>query len=186
LISAVARASGPFSCFGGPDSISAVARASGPFFMFRAPELVFEGTEGVGSIFNDLRSRTCFRRYRCGRVMSSYFARPDSFTAVPRASGHVFKFCVPRLIFGDIEGDGSRFHVLRSRTSFWRYRGCRVLFLCFAGPDSFSRVPRASGPIFIFFLPGLVFGGSEGVWSRFHVLRAWTRFRRSRGRRIPF
>jgi hypothetical protein len=103
-------------------------RASGPVFMFRGPGLDFGGSEGVGSLFHVSRSRICFRRYRWGRVSFSCFACPDSFTAVPRASAHVFKFCVPRLIFGGIEGDGSRFHVLRARSRLRWYRGPRVPF----------------------------------------------------------
>jgi Plant mobile domain len=41
---------------------------------------------------------------------------------------------------------GSRFHVLRAPTHFRRYRGRQVPFSCFALLDSFSAVPRASGP----------------------------------------
>jgi hypothetical protein len=33
---------------------------------------------------------------------------------------------------------------------------------------------------------GLVLSGTEGIGSYFHVLRAQTRFRRYRGRRVPF
>jgi hypothetical protein len=76
-------------------------------------------------------------------------------------------FCAPRLIFDGTEGVGSRFHVLRDRTRFRRYRGRRLPFSCFA-------------------LPELVFGGIRGVSSRFHGLRARTYFRRFRGRRLPF
>jgi hypothetical protein len=43
--------------------------------------------------------------------------------------------------------------------------------------DSFLVVPRASGPAFIFYAPGLIFGVSKGVESSFHVLRSQTRFR---------
>jgi hypothetical protein len=63
-----------------------------------------------------------------------------------------------------------------------------------------------SGPVYIFSVPGLIFDGSKGVGSRFHVfarpnsfigctegvgsrfqvLRFRTRFRRYRGRRVPF
>jgi hypothetical protein len=88
------------------------------------------------------------------------------------ATGHVF---------GGSEGVGSRFHVFPNQTRFRRYRGRRVPFTCFARPDSFSAVSRASGPVFIFCSPGLVFSGTEGVRSRFHVLRAQTCFRRTRG-----
>jgi hypothetical protein len=44
----------------------------------------------------------------------------------------------------------------------------------------------ASGPVFIFCTSELVFGGTEGVGSCFHVLRSVTRFQRFRGRRVPF
>jgi hypothetical protein len=168
----------PFSCFAFPDSFSAVPRASGPILLFCVPGLIFHGTEGVGSRFHVLRSRTRFRRYGGRRVPFSCFARPDSITAVPRASGPVFMFCALGLFLDGIEGIVSRFHVLLSRTHFRRYRGRRVPVSCFVLPDSFSAVSRASCPVFMFCAPGLVFGGTEGVGSRFHVLRARTRFRR--------
>jgi hypothetical protein len=84
-------------------------------------------------------------------------------------SGPDFIFCAPELVFGGIKGVASRFHVFRSQTRFRRYRGRRVPFSCFARPDSFSAVPRASGPVFIFCAPGLVFGGARGVGSLFNV-----------------
>jgi hypothetical protein len=87
-------------------------------------------------------------------------------------------FCVPVLVFSGTDDDGSRFHVLRSRIHFWRCRGRRVPFSCFARPDSFSGVTRLSGPVFMFYAPGLIFDGNEGVVPLFHVLRARTRFRR--------
>jgi hypothetical protein len=146
--------------------------------MFCAPGLVFDGTEGVCSYFHVLRARTHFRRYR-GRQ-------------VP-----FIKFCAPELIFGGTEGVCSRVHVLRARTHFrryrgpqlpfsyfatqthfWRYRGRRVLFQCLARPDSFPMVPRASGLIFKFCAPGLMFDGTVGIGSHFHVLRVRTRFPR--------
>jgi hypothetical protein len=170
--------------------------------MFCAPGLVFGDTEGVGSRFHVLRSRTrfhvlrsrsrfhvlrsrtLFRRFLGRRVSFSYSTLPDSFTAVRRASdlvfmffapGHVFRcaeglgslftFGAPRLVFGGTEGVGSRFHVLRSRTHFRRYRGRGVPLSCFARPNSFSAVPRASGPVFLFCTPGLVFGGAECLGS---------------------
>jgi hypothetical protein len=95
-------------------------------------------------------------------------------------------FCAPKLVFGGAEGVGSRFHVLRSRTRFRRYRGRRVPFLCFARPNAFLAVPTASCPVFVFCAPGHVFGGAEGVGSSFHVLRSRTRFRRCERRRVPF
>jgi hypothetical protein len=148
----------PFSCFARPNSCWALPRASGPVFMLCAPGLIFGCNEGVRSLY-------------------SYFARPDSFSTVPRASGPVFMFCAPGLVFGGAEGFGARFHVLRARTRFRRYRGRGVPFSCFARPDSFSAVPRASCPIFMFCSPGLIFDGTEGVWSLYHILRSRTCFR---------
>jgi hypothetical protein len=151
--------------------------ASGPIFMFCASKLVFGGTEGdgsdfhVSSRFHVKRSRIRFRRYRGRRVPFACFARPDSFSAVPRASGPFFMFCDAGLVFGGTEVVASRFHVMRSRTRFRRCRGRRVPFACFALPDSFSAVSRTSGPVFEFCVPGLIFGGAECVGSRFHVLR---------------
>jgi hypothetical protein len=176
----------PFSYFARPDSFSAVSSASGPFFMFSAPGLIFGGTKVVGSRFHVLRAQTRFCRYRGRRVPFSCFARPDSFSAVPRASGPVFMFHGHGIVFGDTEGVGSRFHVLRARTSFRLFRGRRVMFSYFALPVSFSTVSSASVPFFMFCAPRLIFDGTEGVLSRFHVLRALTHFRRFRGRRVPF
>jgi hypothetical protein len=113
----------PFSCFALPSTFSAVGKASGPVFMFCAPEHVFGGAEGVRSRFLVLRSQTRFRRHREFQVPFSCFSLPNSFSAVPRASTLVFMFCAPGLIFGSTEGFGSRFHVLRARTHFRRYRG---------------------------------------------------------------
>jgi hypothetical protein len=91
------------------------------------------------------------------------------------------------------------------RTRFRQYRGRQLPFSCFAFPDSFSAIPRALGPVFFFCAPELVFGGTVGVGSRFHVLRSRTHFggaegvgscfhvlrsqtlsRRYQGRRVPF
>jgi hypothetical protein len=168
----------PFSCFARSDPFLALPRASGPVFMFCAPELLFGDTDGVASSFHVLRSRTRFRRFQGRRVPFSCFTRPDSFSAEPRASGPVFMFCAPGLIFGVTEGIECLFHVLRSRIRFGRCSVRRLSFSCFARSDSFSDVPRVSGPVFMFYAPGLVFRGSEGVGSRFHVLRARTRFQR--------
>jgi hypothetical protein len=203
----------PFSCFSCPDSFSAAPRGSGPVFMFCAPGLIFGGTEGVGYRFHVLHSRTHFRRYRGRRVPFSCFSRTDLFSVVPRASAPVFMFCAPGLNFGDTEGVGSHFHVLRSRTQFPRYRGRRLpsapglifrrnkgVWSCFHVlrslthfrryrgrrlPYSFSAVLRASAPVFIFSVPRLVFGVTEGVGSRLLVLRSWKHFWRNRGRRLP-
>jgi hypothetical protein len=175
-----------FSCFVLPDWFSAVPRASSPVFMFCDPGHVFGGTEGVGCLLHVLRSQTHFRRNRGRRFPFSCSTRPCSFSAVLMASNPVFMFCASRLVFGGTEGAESRFHVLRSRTLFRRYRGRGVPFSCFALLDSFSVEPRASRPVFMFFAPGHVFGGTEGVGSRFHIFRSRTRFRRYRGPRIPF
>jgi hypothetical protein len=176
----------PLSCFALPNSFSAVPRASCPVFMFYAPVLIFTGTKVVGSRFHVLRSRTRFRQCGGRRVLFSCFALPDSFSAVTRASGPVFMFCAPGLVFGGTEGVGSRIHFLRARTRFWRYRRRPLSFSCFSLPDTFSAVRRASGPGFMFCALGLIFGGSESVKSCFHVLRPRTRFWRYRGRQVPF
>jgi hypothetical protein len=75
---------------------------------------------------------------------------------------------------------------LRARFRFQRYRGRGIPFSCFALPDSFSTVPRASGLVFMFCAPGLFLGGTEAVGARFQVLRSRTRFGRYRGRRGTF
>jgi hypothetical protein len=137
---------------------------SGPIFMFCPPGLVFW-------------------RYRGRRVPFSCFTLPDSFSALPRALGPVFIFCAPELAFGGIEGVGYHFHVLRARTSFQPCLGRRVPFSCSALPDSISALPRVLGPIFLFCAPGIIFGVTEDVGSRFHVVRARTHFRWCRGHR---
>jgi hypothetical protein len=63
----------------------------------------------------------------------------------------------------------------------------RVKFSCFVLPDSFSAVPRASVPVFMFIeVARTGFGCPEGDGSHFHVLRVGTNLRRYRGRRVPF
>jgi hypothetical protein len=114
------------------------------------------------------------------------FSHPDWFSTVPRASSLVFMLCVPRLIFDGTEDVKCCLHVLRFRTSFWRNRGRRVPFSCFALPDSFSTVPRTSGPVCLFCAPGLVFSGTEGAGSRYHFLCSQAHFGRSRGHRVQF
>jgi hypothetical protein len=160
-----------------------VPRASGPIFMFCGFGIIFGGTEGVMSRFQVLRVRTRFRRYQECRVPLTSFALPDSFSAVTSASGPVFMFCAPGLVFDGTEGVGSCFHVLRARTGFRRYQGRRVSFSCldrphsisavprscFARPDSFSAVSCVSGPFFMFCALRIIFGDTEGVRSRSHV-----------------
>jgi hypothetical protein len=162
-------------------------RASAPVFIFCVPGLIFSGTKGVESRFHLLRARNRFRRNRGRRLSFSCFESTDSFSAVSRASGPVFMFCAPGLVFGGMEGVGSRFHVLRSRTNFQRYRrvsfhvlcarsyfrryrGYPVPFSYFTLRDSFSAVPRASGPVFMSYAPGHVFSGAKGVGSFFSCL----------------
>jgi hypothetical protein len=157
----------PFSCFALPESFSTVPGASGLVFLFCASGLIFDGPGCVGSRFHVLCSRTRFWWYRGRRVPFSCF-------------------CAPRLVFDGTKGVGSLFDVLRSRTRFRLYPGRRLPFSCFVRPDSFSAVLRASGSVFMFCALGLVFGGTEGVGSRFRVLRARTCFRQNRGRPIPF
>jgi hypothetical protein len=161
--------------------------------MLNAPGLFFGGTEGVGSHFRVLCSRTCFRRYRGRPVPFSCFALPeafpvvpDSFLAVPRLSGSVFMFCAREHFFGETKGVGSHFHVLRARARFRGYQGRLLPFSCFVLSDTFSTVSRASIPVFMFRAPELVFGGIEGVGSLFHVLHCQNHFRRYRGRQVSF
>jgi hypothetical protein len=154
--------------------------------LFCAPGIFLGGTEGVGSRFHVLRARTCFRRYRGRRVHFLCFLHLESFSAVRRVSDSVYMFCAPVLVFGGTESVRSRFQVLRAQSHFRRYRGRRIPYSSFVRPFSFSTVPRAWGPVFMFCAPGLVFGGTEGFGSRFDVLRARTRFRPYRRRRIQF
>jgi hypothetical protein len=147
----------PFVCFALPDSFLTVSRASDPVFMFCAPALIFDVTEGIRSYFHVLHSRTHFRRYRRRRGPFSCLAFPDTFLAMRRASGPFFMICAPGLVFGGSEGVGSRFHISCARTFLRRYRGHRLPFSCFALPDTFSATRRASGPLFIFCAPELVF-----------------------------
>jgi hypothetical protein len=141
---------------------------------------------------------TRLRRYRGRRVPISCFARPDSFSTVPRALCAFLMFCAPGLVFGVTEGDVSRFLVLRAQTHFRRcrgrpiqfscfrrYRGRRVPFSYFALLNSFSAVPSVSCLVFKFCDSRLVFGGAACVGSRFYVLLSRTRFRRYRVRRVP-
>jgi hypothetical protein len=113
-----------------------------------------------------------FSAVRRASRLDFMFCAPDTFLAVPRALVPIFMFCAFGLIFCGTEGVRSYFHVLCARTHFRRYRGRRLPFSCFVPRESFWAVTRASGPIFMFCAPGHVFGGTEGVESRFHVLRS--------------
>jgi hypothetical protein len=178
-----------------PDPFLALPSTSGHDFMFCAPGPVFGGTEGVGTRFHVLRSRTHFRRYRGRRHPFSCFALPNPFSAVPRAPVPVFMFCAPGLIFSGTEHVGSHFHVLRSRSHFRWYRGCIDQFSCFSLQNPFSTLPRVTGPVFmfcgsapvpVFGATGLVLSYLEGAGSRIHVSCSRICFRRCRGHRDPF
>jgi hypothetical protein len=110
-----------FSCFAHPKPFWALPRVPSAIFIFFPPGLVLGGTEDISSRFHVLRSRTRFRRYQGCQVPFSSFELPDLFWAVPRVSSLVFMFCALGLVSDGIEGPGSRFHVLRSRTHFGRY-----------------------------------------------------------------
>jgi hypothetical protein len=146
--------------------------------MFFAPGHIFGGTEVVGSSFHVLRSRTRFRWYRGRLVPFSCFAWPDSFFGGTVGVGSRFLDLRAQTSIRQYRGPQVPFKFLQPRTRFRRYRGRRVPFSCFMLPDSFSAVPSASGPVFMFCAPRLVFGDNEGVGPRLHVLRAQTRFRR--------
>jgi hypothetical protein len=166
----------PLSCFAISDPFSAVPRASGPVILFCTPGLLFGGTDVIGSCFHVLRSRSHFWPYRRRRVPFSSFLLRDSFSTVPRASSHVFMICAPEPVFSGTDGVGSRFNVLHSWNRFRWYRRRRVPFSSFALHDSFSAVPRASCPVFMFCAPRRIFYGADGIRSRFHVLPSRTHF----------
>jgi hypothetical protein len=129
--------------------------------MFCALGLIFEGTEGVGFRFQVLRSRTRYQWYRGHQGFFSCFTIPNSFWALPRPPGPVFMFCAPGLVSSGTEG-GYRFQVLRSRNRFPRYRGRRGSFSCFALPNTFLAISRASRIVFMFYAHVIFFGGIEG------------------------
>jgi hypothetical protein len=174
------------SCFALPDTFSAVPRAAGPVFMFYSSGLIFGNTEGVRSRFHVLSARLIFGGAEGVRSCFHVLRSRTCFSAVPSESDPIFMFCAPELIFNGLEGDGSRFDVLCAETSFQLCRGRRVPFSCFALPDSFSAVPRASGLDFMFCAPGLFFSGTEGVGFHFHFLRSRTRFRWYQGSPVLF
>jgi hypothetical protein len=150
--------------------------------MFCAPGLIFGVTEGVGSRFPRPESFWTLPR---APGLVSMFCAPGLVFGGTEAVGPVFMFCAPGLVFGVTDGVRSRFNVLHARNCFHvlhtqtRFRRCqvrRVPFLYFALPDSFSAVPTASGPIFMFCAPGFILGGTKGILSHFHVLPSQTCF----------
>jgi hypothetical protein len=156
----------PISSFALPDTFRAELRASSPVFMFRAPGLIFDSTEGAVSYFHVLRSRIRFGRYRGCRVQFSSFAHQTRFRRYRgrRVSFSCFALSEP----------------------FWADRVRRVPFSCFALPNSFSAMPRLSGVVFIFCVPGFILGGTEGAVSCIHFLRSRTSLGLYRGRRVSF
>jgi hypothetical protein len=184
-----------FSYFTLTYSFWTVPRAPCPIFTFCALRLIFGGTEGAGSIFHILRSWTRFRRYRGCQALFSCFVLPDSFSAVPRASGSLFMSCAPELVFSSTEGTCPIFMFCVPGLIFGGTEGARSTF--HALPNLFSAVPMALGPLFmrsqthfgryrgrrIHFscASGLIFDDTEGVGSTFNVLRFRTCFRRYRG-----
>jgi hypothetical protein len=158
-----------FSCFTRSDSFSGVPRALGPVIMFCNPGLVFGGTEGVRSRFHVLCSLTHFRPIFMFCASGLVFDGTEGVRSF-------FMFCTPLLVFADTEGVGSRLHVLRSQIHFRRYRGRHVPFFLFCAPGLAFAVPMVSGPVFKYCALRLIFGGTEGVGSRFHVLRSRTHF----------
>jgi hypothetical protein len=129
-----------FLCFVLSELFSAISRAKGPVFVFCALTFIFDGTEDAGYRLHVLRSRTHFRR---------------------------------------TDGIRSCFQVLCSQTLFWRYqwhrvsvsfffyRGCQVLFSCFALPNFFWAVSRARGPVFMICAIEIVWGCTKGGGSHF-------------------
>jgi hypothetical protein len=160
---AVSRASVLFSYFALLGSFLAVPRAPILVFMFYALRPVLDGTEGTWSYFHMLCLQTHFRRYRGRRVPFSYFALLDPIWAVPRTSVPVFMFCASVLIFSGTDDAQSSFHVLPPGLIFGGTKDIGVSFLCFAIPDSFWAVPRASGSVFIFCAFGLIFDSTDGA-----------------------
>jgi hypothetical protein len=150
----------PFSCFTLPDSFSAVPWTPGSVVVFCALGLVLGGTEGAGSSFHTLRSRSRFGQYRGPRFPFSCFVLPNSFWAIPRVSGRVFMFCTHTPVFGVTEGVRSSFQVLSSRTHLLWFPSRWVQFSCFALQDSFSAIPRVSSPFLMFSALRLFFDGT--------------------------
>jgi hypothetical protein len=150
-----------FSFFALPGSFWAVPRVLGLVFMFCAPGHVLGGTEGAQSSFHILRSQNRLGWYRGRQVQFSWFALLESISTEPREPSSVFMFCAPGLNFGGTEVVGSRLNVLRSQTRFGPYQGRRVRLSCFAPPKSFSALPTAPSPVFIFCASRLVFWNAK-------------------------
>jgi hypothetical protein len=158
----------------------------GPVLMFCAPGLVLCGTKGVRYHFYVLRSRNRLGTNQGRLIPFSSFALPNSFLAVPRASGPIFIFCALVLFLGGTEGVESRLEFFRSRTHFRWNRWRRVQFSYFALLDTFSAEPGASVTVFLFRAPEHGLGSIEGVVTRLHVLCSRTRFGRYRGCLVQF
>jgi hypothetical protein len=114
------------------------------------------------------------------------FALKDPFWAVRRVLGPIFIFRATGLIFGSTEGVSCSFHFERYQTHFQRYRGCRVLFSCFALPESFSALLRAPCPVFMFCAPELIVVSTMSIGCNFHVFRSKFIFDGAEGARFSF
>jgi hypothetical protein len=101
-------------------------------------------------------------------------------------SAPVFMFCVPGLVFNGTVVVGYHFLVLRAQTSIRQFRGLRVPFSVIVHTYSFSTVPRASGPVFMFCVPGLFSAVSKASSSVFMSCAPRLIFDGYQGRRVPF
>jgi hypothetical protein len=132
--------------------------------MFCPPGHIFDSTVCVGSHFHVLRSWTRFPRYL--RRQIPCFVLSDHFRRHRRCRVPIYCFALP--------------------DAFLTISRASVSFLCFALSDSFSSVSRAFGPFFMFCAPRPIFGGTDGVKSRYIILRSRTHFRRYRRHQITF
>jgi len=158
-----------FSRFALPDAFSAFPSGSGPVFKFCPPGCVFGVTECVGSVFTFGAPGHVFGVTEC---VGSRFQVSRSGTRFPR-------FRVRRFPF-------SRFALLELFSVLMRALGPVFAFSHFVLPDAILPLPSASDPVFTFCALGRVFGITECVWSRFHVLRFRSLFGRDRVRWVPF
>jgi hypothetical protein len=104
--------------------------------------------------------------------------------AIPRARGPIIIFTLPGLVFGDIEGAGSSFHVLCSRTHFRRYRKGQAQFSYFVLP--FSMVLRVSSPVSMFYTPKFISNETEGRSPDFMLYARRIIFDGTKGVRFQF
>jgi hypothetical protein len=137
----VPRATGPGFMFCAPRLVLGGTEGVRYSFMFFSPGLVFGGTEGIGSSFSYFPLPNSFWAVPRAPALIFMFCAPRLIFR--GTEGPVFMFYAPGLVLGGTEGVGSNFnvllslfefgryrrscfHVLRSRTRFRRYCGCRV------------------------------------------------------------